>query len=180
MKRFLPILPAMALTLALSPAPATAQSPTPAPPPADAPAEVAPDPKTPPRTVAPEEKPAPKKSKKERDREKKEKRAKEQKTPSGFDPKSFLIKLIFAADEDGDGILSTGEFRQVPLLKELKTERVDSLFAEIDADSNEGLDAAEVGQGFGKITSLAKEGRASLDDEDAGKQAKKVKGLLKN
>jgi len=131
--------------------------------------------------AVPEAKPAPKKSKKERNREKKEleKRAKESKASLGFDPKSFLIKLVFNADEDGDGILSTEEFREVPLLKELKKERVDSLFSEIDANRDAGLDANEVGKGFGKITSLAQEGRDALDDEDVAKQTKKAKRLLK-
>ena len=132
-----------------------------------------------PEKAAPTEKPAPKKSKQAREREKKAKAAKAAKPSTGFDPKSFLLKLVLMADEDGDGALSAEEFRKVPLLKELKTERVDSLFAEIDADTNASLNSEEIGKGFGKITNLAKENRALLDDADASKQTKKLKQLAK-
>lgn len=115
------------------------------------------------------------KSKKEREK----KSGKDEKAEGGIDPKSFLLKLVFNADEDGDGVLSTTEFRKVPLLKELKKERVDSLFAEIDANTDAGLDEEEIGKGFGKITALVKDNRSLLDDKDAAKQAKKLKRLTK-
>jgi len=115
------------------------------------------------------------KSKKEREK----KSGKEEKAEAGFDPKSFLLKLVLNADDDGDGVLSTTEFRKVPLLKELKKERIDSLFAEIDANTDAGLDAEEIGKGFGKITALVKDNRSLLDDKDAAKQAKKLKRLTR-
>lgn len=176
MKRFLSSLPAALCLLAMPATHTLAQAPV-APAPPVSPPAASPEK---PASAAPAEKPAPKKSKKEKEREKKAKREKddkEGKQSSGFDPKSFLLKLVFNADDDGDGALSTEEFRKVPLLKELKQERVDSLFAEIDTDSNASLNAEEVGKGFGKITNLAKENRALLDDEDAAKQAKKLKRL---
>lgn len=181
MKRFLSSLPAALCLLAMPATNASAQD-TAAPNPSAPVPPVSPPAAPPekPASAAPVEKPAAKKSKKEKEREKKAKREKGEKSgkeSSGFDPKSFLLKLVFNADDDGDGVLSTEEFRKVPLLKELKKERVDSLFAEIDADSNATLDAEEVGKGFGKITSFAKENRALLDDEDAAKQAKKLKRL---
>lgn len=98
------------------------------------------------------------------------------------------MKLVLAADEDDDGALSTREFRQVPLLKEIKKERIDSLFAEIDENKDARLDADEVSKGLGKMTNLAKDGsRAALDgidgedgEEDAlARQLKKLKGLPK-
>jgi hypothetical protein len=177
------LLVAVVSTLAIASSPAGAQSPPPpaAPPPA-APPSAAPEApsKQPEEAAAPAEKPEAKKSKKGGGKKsKREKEEKEEKKSSGFDPKSFLLKLVLNADEDGDGELSTEEFRKVPLLKELKKERVDSLFADIDADTNASLNAEEIGKGFGKITSLAKESRSLLDDEDAAKQAKKLKRLAK-
>ena len=180
------LLVAMATTLAASSLPAGAQSSSPpaAPPPAAPPPAA---PKAPvkqlesgARAEKPEvkaEKPEVKQSGKGTGKKSKRDKEKEEKKATGFDPKSFLLKLVLNADEDGDGALSTAEFRKVPLLKELKKERVDSLFADIDADSNASLDAEEIGKGFGKITDLAKESRSLLDDEDAAKQAKKLKRL---
>ena len=168
------LLLAVVTTLAASSAPAGAQSPTPpaAPPPAS---PQGPDKQ--PEAGAPAEKPEGKKAVQNTGKKSKRAKEKEEKRNPGFDPKSFLLKLVLNADEDGDGALSTGEFRKVPLLKELKKERVDSLFADIDADSNASLSAEEIGKGFGKITDLARENRSRLDDEDAAKQAKKLKRL---
>jgi hypothetical protein len=174
------LLVAAASTLALlSPTPAGAQAPTPVPPTTPPPAApAAPSKKSP--AVAPAEKPEARKSKKQSGKKsKQDKESKEEKRSSSFDPKSFLLKLVLAADEDGDGRLDTAEFQKAPLLKELKKERVESLFAEIDTDSNAVLDEEEISKGFGKITSLAKESRESLDTADAEKQAKKLKRLAK-
>jgi hypothetical protein len=171
------LLLAVVSSLAVSSPPAGAQSPPPLPP---APPPAAPEaPPKQPEVVAPAEKPEVKKSQKGGGKKSKRAKEEEEKKKSAFDPKSFLLKLVLNADEDGDGELSLGEFRKVPLLKELKKERVDSLFADIDTDTNASLNAEEIGKGFGKITSLAKESRSLLDDEDAAKQAKKLKRLAK-
>jgi len=166
------ILPALFCALGLPPTLADAQSPA-TPPPAIA----TPTPSTP-----------PKKQKKEKTAEKTKKTKKDEKSSSPLDPKNFLVKLILNADEDGDGTLSLQEFRQVPLLKELKQERIDSLFAEIDGDLNASLSTEEIGQGLGKITGLAKESRTpakskrddneSEDGDALNRQARKLKELI--
>jgi len=140
------------------------------------PAEPAP-PKTP-AAAEPTQKPEGKKSKKSGKKSSKGKgESKESKKPTDFDPKSLLLKLIMNSDDDGDGALSLEEFRGLPLLKELKKDRLDEVFAQIDANNNASLDDKEIGKGFGKITELAKENRGLLDDPDAAKQAKKLKRL---
>jgi len=162
-----PRLPAATPSPAGPSAPGAPAAPKPAPP-----VEI----KTKAEVVKPKEKPAPKKT--AGNRQKKSKK-KEESSAASFDPKSLLVKLVMNADSDGDGMLSTEEFRKVPLLKELKKERVDSLFADIDADQNAKLDADEIGQGFGKITALAKDSRSMIDDGEAAKQAKKISRLTK-
>ena len=169
------------------PAPAPAPVPTPTPVPAPATGSDAPEPEPagPEAAPPPSEKPPTKKPKKNRSSTKAKKEKKTDQEGSGFNPKSFLMKLVLAADEDDDGALSTNEFRQVPLLKEIKKERIDSLFAEIDENKDARLDADEVSKGLGKMTNLAKDGsRAALDsidgEEDAlARQLKKLKGLPK-
>lgn len=131
-----------------------------------------------PAEAEPSPKPEVKKSKKAGKKSSKEKgESKESKKPSDFDPKSLLLKLIMNSDDDGDGALSLEEFRRLPLLKELKKDRLDEVFAQIDGNSNASLDDKEIGKGFGKITDLIKENREMLDDVDAAKQAKKLKRL---
>lgn len=171
-------------------APAPTPTPIPAPVPAPATGSDAPEPEPagPEAAPPPSEKPPTKKPKKNRSSTKAKKEKKTDNDGSGFNPKSFLMKLVLAADEDDDGALSTHEFRQVPLLKEIKKERIDSLFAEIDENKDARLDADEVSKGLGKMTNLAKDGgRAALDsidsedgEEDAlARQLKKLKGLPK-
>ncbi len=172
-----------------APVPSPAATPTPVPAPAtesDAPKPEAAGPEAAP---PPSEKPPTKKPKKNRSSTKNKKEKKTDQEGSGFNPKSFLIKLVLAADEDDDGALSTNEFRQVPLLKEIKKERIDSLFAEIDENKDARLDADEVSKGLGKMTNLAKDGsRAALDglesddgeeDDALARQLKKLKGQPK-
>jgi hypothetical protein len=184
--------PAPVPTPVPTPAPAPAPVPAPAPAPAPTPATGSdapqPEPAGPEAAPPPSEKPPTKKPKKNRSSAKDKKEKKSESDSSGFNPKSFLMKLVLAADEDDDGALSTTEFRQVPLLKEIKKERIDSLFAEIDENKDARLDADEVSKGFGKMTNLAKDGsRTALDavegadgEEDAiARQLKKLKGLPK-
>ena len=170
-----------------APTPETTQ-PTPTPVPATGSDAPKPEPAEPEAAPPPSEKPPTKKPKKNRSSTKAKKEKKTDSDESGFNPKSFLLKLVLAADEDDDGALSTHEFRQVPLLKEIKKERIDSLFAEIDENKDARLDADEVSKGLGKMTNLAKDGsRAALDgidgedgEEDAlARQLKKLKGLPK-
>ena len=172
------------------PAPAPTPTPIPAPVPAPATGSDAPEPEPagPEAGPPPSEKPPTKKPKKNRSSTKAKKEKKTDSDGSGFNPKSFLMKLVLAADEDDDGALNTHEFRQVPLLKEIKKERIDSLFAEIDENKDARLEADEVSKGLGKMTNLAKDGgRAALDgidgeegEEDAlARQLKKLKGLPK-
>lgn len=97
---------------------------------------------------------------------------------AGTNPKSFLLKLIQNADKDGSGGLSVDEFRQLPLLNDLKQERVDSLFGDIDTNADGSLSPEEIGNGFGSITSLAKEGKSLLDEKDAARLVKKFKSLV--
>lgn len=170
------------------PAPAPVPTPTPVPAPATGSDAPEPEPAGPEAAPPPSEKPPTKKPKKNRSSTKAKKEKKTDQEGSGFNPKSFLMKLVLAADEDDDGALSTNEFRKVPLLKEIKKERIDSLFAEIDENKDARLDADEVSKGLGKMTNLAKDGsRAALDsidgedgEEDAlARQLKKLKGLPK-
>ena len=172
-----------------TPVPATgSDAPIPTPVPATGSDAPKPEPAEPEAAPPPSEKPPTKKPKKNRSSTKAKKEKKTDSDESGFNPKSFLLKLVLAADEDDDGALSTHEFRQVPLLKEIKKERIDSLFAEIDENKDARLDADEVSKGLGKMTNLAKDGsRAALDgidgedgEEDAlARQLKKLKGLPK-
>ncbi len=164
------LLTAVASTLVFLSSPSGAQSPGPATTPE------APPPK--PAAEAAAEKPESARTGRDAGGKSKRSKEKKEKTTSGFDPKSFLLKLILSADDDGDGALSADEFRRIPLLKELKKERVDSLFADIDTDSNASLDTGEISKGFGKITDLAKEKQADPDDADAARQAKKLKRLM--
>ncbi len=151
--------------LALTALPVAAQSPAPASPVAPNPAPAAP------AAGKTKEKPAPATAQQPAKKDKKEPAA------ENFDPNALLLKLVFNADNDRDGVLSLSEFRKVPLLKELKKDQVNTLFAEIDANGDAGLDAEEVGKGFGKISALLKDSRSLLDDKDAAKQAKKLKRL---
>jgi type IV secretory pathway VirB10-like protein len=177
-------------TTQTAPTPTPIPAPIPAPVPAPATESDAPEsePAEPEAAPPPSEKPPTKKPKKNRSSTKAKKEKKTDSDGSGFNPKSFLMKLVLAADEDDDGALSTHEFRQVPLLKEIKKERIDSLFGEIDENKDARLDADEVSKGLGKMTNLAKDGsRAALDsidgedgEEDAlARQLKKLKGLPK-
>jgi len=171
------LLVAVASTLVVSVSPCSAQSSSTTAVPAVPAAPAAPPPPAATTTPATEKPEARKTGQDTAGKSKRSKEKKETKT-AGFDPKSLLLKLLLTTDDDGDGALSTEEFRRLPLLKELKKERIDSLFAEIDTDRNASLTTDEIGKGFSKITDLAKEKRGLPDDADAAKQAKKLRRLV--
>lgn len=92
--------------------------------------------------------------------------------------KAKLTQLVLKSDKDKNGSLDLAEFRSMPLLRQVKKDKLDGLFAEVDADSNAMISSEELGKGLPKITELLVKERLG-DDAKTGRDAKKIKRLLR-
>lgn len=100
---------------------------------------------------------------------------KKEKTKDGLDATALLAKLALKVDKDGDGALSQAEFRKLPLIKEVKKERIASLFRDLDEDGDGLLAVEEISGGFGKILELAKDETAAVKKSGTPKKEKDKK-----